>query len=295
MTPRALVLGAGGMLGHKLWQRLQPVMDTWATVRTRAGLPGELFDSPRVLEGVDAFAFETVDAALRRVRPTVVVNCVGIVKQRAEAKAPVPSITINALLPHRLHDACREAGARLIHVSTDCVFSGARGGYRESDLPDATDLYGRSKLLGEVTGESALTLRTSIIGRELRGASGLVEWFLSQHGGRAAGFTRAVFSGVTTAVLATLVRDVITRHQRLSGLFHVAAAPIAKYDLLCALNRAFGAGVRIEPSDAVAIDRSLDGSALAGAIGWSAPEWDEMTTGLAGDTTPYDDWRQRVS
>lgn len=295
MRPRALVLGAGGMLGHKLWQRLQPAMETWATVRTRAGLPGELFDSPRVLEGVDAFAFESVDAALQRVRPTVVINCVGIVKQRAEATAPVPSITINALLPHRLHDACRKAGARLIHISTDCVFSGVKGGYRESDPPDAGDLYGRSKLLGEVADGTALTLRTSIIGRELRGASGLVEWFLSQRGGRADGYTRAVFSGVTTAVLAGLIRDVITRHERLSGLFHVAAAPIAKYDLLCALDRAFRAGVRIQASDAVAIDRSLDGRALAGAIGWTAPGWNEMTAELAGDHTPYDEWRQRVS
>lgn len=294
MTAPVLVLGAGGMLGHKLWQHLQDRGDAWATVRSRAELPSALFAGPRVIEGVDAFVFESIERAIAQARPAVVVNCIGVVKQLAAAKDPVTSITINALLPHRLHAACQAAGARLVHISTDCVFSGDKGRYRESDRPDAHDLYGRSKLLGEAT-DGALTLRTSIIGRELRSQSGLVEWFLSQRGKRVQGFTGAIFSGVTTAVLASLITELIDRQAPLEGLFHVAAEPINKYDLLDRLNRAFGARATIEPSDALRIDRSLDGSALTHATGWTAPSWDEMIDRLAADETPYEDWRQRVS
>jgi dTDP-4-dehydrorhamnose reductase len=294
LTP-VLVLGAGGMLGHKLWQHLQERGETWATVRSRAGLPEELFGGQRVIEGVDAFAFETIGRAIARSRPAVVVNCIGVVKQLKAAKDPVTSITINALLPHRLNAACRAAGARLVHISTDCVFSGDRGRYRETDRPDADDLYGRSKLLGEATTDGALTLRTSMIGRELRTQSGLVEWFLSQRGRQVQGFTRAIFSGLTTQVLAALIGDLIDRPTPLEGLFHVAAEPISKYDLLGRLNRAFGAGAVVEPTDVLRIDRSLDGGAFAAASGWIAPPWDEMIDRLAADETPYEDWRQRVS
>lgn len=295
MRHAALVLGAGGMLGHKLWQHLRAHVETWATVRARTGLPTELFDGPHVIEGVDAFAFDTIRGAIAASRPSVVVNCIGVIKQLASARDPVTSITINALLPHRLHAACREAGARLIHISTDCVFSGRTGNYSETDHADAEDLYGRSKLLGEATADGALTLRTSMIGRELRTQSGLVEWFLSQRGRRVQGYSQAVFSGLTTAVLSQLILDLIERHPALSGLFHVAAEPINKYDLLCRLNRAFDAGSTIEASDVPRVDRSLNGSRLMAATGWTAPDWDNMIDGLAGDETPYEKWRLRVS
>ena len=290
-----LVLGAAGMLGHKVWQQVRGGPDAWGTVRSREGLPQALFEGPRILDGVDVDRYETVEAAIEQSGARTVVNCVGVVKQLAAAQDPVTAIAINALFPHRLHRSCRARNARLIHVSTDCVFAGDRGGYRETDHPDAHDLYGRSKLLGEVHAEDAVTLRTSIIGRELRGRAGLVEWFLAHRGGHVHGYRRAVFSGVTTAVLAALIADLIERHPSLSGLYHVAAEPIDKFDLLQRLNRACGAAIDIQPRDEPRIDRSLDGSRLAQAIGWRAPAWEAMIERLASDATPYDEWRQRVS
>ena len=292
---RLLILGAAGMLGHKLWQTAAPRGDAWATLRRRPAHAGaaRLFDEGRVLQGVDIGRLETVTQALDHVQPTVVVNCVGIIKQLAAAKDPVASIAVNALFPHQLAQICGARGIRLLHISTDCVFVGTRGGYREEDVTDATDLYGRTKALGEVTGPGCVTLRTSIIGRELAGASGLVEWFLRRRGGYADGYSGAIFSGVTTIELSRLVLEVIDRHPALTGLYHVSAAPIAKFDLLSLLNDAFNAGVALTARDEPKIDRSLDSQRFRDATGYRPPTWGAMVRELASDPTPYDRWRQQ--
>jgi len=294
---RVLVLGGSGMLGHKLVQRLRGRFDVWTTIRSglaayqRAGI----CEPSHVIAGVDAHRFDAVVSAFAAVRPAVVVNCIGIVKQLQAAKDPIETLTINALFPHRLAALCAAADARLIHISTDCVFAGTRGGYKESDVPDANDLYGRSKLLGEVDAP-ALTLRTSMIGREMHGTAGLLEWFLARAGGAADGYTRARFSGVTTIELASIVAEVIDRHPRLAGLYHVAAAPIAKHDLLLLIRDAFGLRVEVRPTPEPAIDRSLDGSRFGRETGLEAPDWPAMIAAAAGDPTPYQEWRgQRVA
>jgi dTDP-4-dehydrorhamnose reductase len=292
---RVLILGGAGMLGHKVWQSLRDRFETWVTLRSPvseyAGL--NLFDPARTLEGVDASNLETLTRTFARVRPDAVVNCIGVVKQRPAAKDPIVSLTVNALLPHRLAALCRPSGARLIHISTDCVFSGKRGNYTESDSPDAEDLYGRSKLLGEPheAASETLTLRTSIVGRELRSTTGVVEWFLGHRGGRVPGFTKAVFSGLTTGELARTIGDLIERRRDLAGLYHVSSAPISKHDLLQRLNAAFDARVTIEPSDSLTIDRSLDSARFWQATGFERPAWDGMIAEAAADPTPYDEWR----
>lgn len=287
---RLLVVGGGGMLGHKLWQLARPRMETWATVRAETPALRALgvVDADRTLTGVDVARAGVLDDLLARVRPDVVVNCVGIIKQLAEAKDPVTSIAINALHPHLLARACAAHGSRLIHISTDCVFDGVRGGYREDELTNATDLYGRTKALGEVAGPGCLTLRTSIIGRELSGTSGLVEWFLSRRGQSADGYTRAVFSGLTTAELSNVVLRIIEQHADLEGLYHVSAAPIDKYALLTLLDRAFRAGITITPRDVPVIDRSLDSGRFRRATDIVPPAWDAMIDAMAADATPYD-------
>lgn len=287
---RMLVVGGGGMLGHKLWQRAREHMEAWGTVRavTPALDAIGLADPARTLTGLDVSRPGALDEALDRARPDVVVNCVGIIKQLAEAKDPVTSISINALHPHLLARACHARGVRLIHISTDCVFDGLTGHYREDQPTNAADLYGRTKALGEVTGPGALTLRTSIIGRELTGASGLVEWFLSRRGGTADGFTRAIFSGVTTAELSDVILRVVEQHPDLEGLYHVSAAPIDKFALLTLLDRAFDAGVRITPRDAPVIDRSLDSRRFQEATGITPPAWEDLIGAMAADPTPYD-------
>jgi dTDP-4-dehydrorhamnose reductase len=281
---RVLILGGGGMLGHRVWLHLRDRFDTFATVRRRPALPA--FEGNRIIEGIEAADFARIDDVIRRIGPDVVVNCIGVVKQLAAAHDPIASITLNALLPH----VVARRAARLIQISTDCVFSGRRGAYAESDDPDPVDLYGRSKLLGEVD-VPHLTLRTSIVGRELSGAHGLLEWFLANRGGRVRGFTRAVFSGLTTLELARVIGDVIERQSPVEGLYHVAAEPISKYDLLMLFNGAFGAGVEVDPDDSLVIDRSLDGGRFRQATGWTAPAWPAMVEAIAADGAAYEEWR----
>jgi dTDP-4-dehydrorhamnose reductase len=276
---QVLVTGVAGLLGNKVFEVLRRRFPgTRGTMRAPAG-------GDDVIGGFDARDLDGVRAALRRLRPAVVVNCVGVIKQRPAASDPVACIAVNALFPHALAETLREWDGRLIHVSTDCVFSGARGGYTEEDLPDAADLYGRSKALGEVTAGRALTLRTSFIGRERAHHDSLLDWFLAQRG-QVRGFTRAVFSGVTTNHLAGFIGDVIADHPTLSGLHHLAAAPIAKHDLLRLLREAFRVDVEIVPDDSVVHDRSLCADKLAAAIGHRPPSWQSLIAELAAEPAP---------
>ncbi len=290
---RVLILGGAGMLGHKLWQRLGETHETWVTLRTENNTLEVLgnFEADRTLLGVDAYQPETIARVLGDTNPDVVINCIGIIKQRPEAEQPLPSLQINALFPHQLAAMCRNAGSRLVHISTDCVFSGRKGMYSEQDVSEAEDLYGRTKYLGEVSGDGCLTLRTSLIGRELRADYGLVEWFLSNRGGRVRGYRRAVFSGLTTEAFVRLLETILLEQPELSGVFHVASVPINKYDLLCLLRDAYGIKVEIDPDSEVVVDRSLDGSRLSAETGLRVPGWPEMAEGLSADPTPYDVWR----
>lgn len=292
---RVLVLGGGGMLGHKMFQTLSARFpDTWCTLRERrAEAPWsrvDLFRSDRVVDGVDAMELDRMDALVAELRPDAVVNCIGVIKQRGTAKEAVPSVTVNSLLPHRLAAAAARHGGRLVHFSTDCVFSGSRGGYAEDDFADAYDLYGRSKYLGEVADDNALTLRTSIIGRELRTHRSLLDWFLAQKGKRISGYRKAWWSGVTTNHLSALVGDFLERHPALSGVWQVAAEKINKYDLLLRLKEAYALEVEVEPSDELVIDRSLSGERLAAETGYRSPSWEVLLGELASDPTPYARW-----
>jgi dTDP-4-dehydrorhamnose reductase len=286
---KVLVLGASGMLGHKVWSVLGARFETWGTVRNPTGL--DVFQrTERVVAGVRADEFGSVQNVVAELRPDVIVNCVGIVKQLAAGKAAIPSITINALFPHQLAELAAATGARMIQISTDCVFSGRRGGYVEDDEPDPIDLYGRTKLLGETAYHDTLTIRTSIIGRELVGAHGLLEWFLSQTG-TVRGYTNAVFSGVTTQTLADTLGRVIADHPTLAGLWHVAGERITKYDLLQRIACAYNHDLTIKPDDSVRIDRSLDDTRFRAATGIPRPNWSEMLAQLARDPTPYGEIR----
>jgi dTDP-4-dehydrorhamnose reductase len=274
---KILVLGASGMLGHTVLRYLAQspgysVVGSVRSVRARQLLPealrGQIVCAPSV-------ETDYLVQLLDRVRPEVVVNCVGVVKQLAEADDPLAAIPVNSLLPHRLLRVCKLAGARVVHFSTDCVFSGAKGMYREVDSADATDLYGRSKLLGELNDTMALTLRLSVIGPELDGAHGLLGWFLAQRG-HTRGFRRAIFSGVTTVELARVLRDFVLPRPELHGVLHVAADPISKYELLTLIARIYGVTIDIEADDKLVIDRSLDARLFRQLTGYVAPSWPEL-------------------
>ena len=292
---RVLVLGATGMLGHKLVQRLDDDPDgrfeVTGTVRDAQSPAAQhpVLAGRRLIDGVDIRDAAALTHLLDREQPAAVINAVGVIKQRREAHDPVESIEINSLLPHRLAALGHERSIRVIHFSTDCVFSGKSGPYRPDDVPDAADLYGRSKLLGEIGGERSLTLRSSIVGRELRGGLGLFGWFFSQRGGHARGFQRAFYTGLTTLEMAGLVARVLTGHPDLSGVWQVASEAINKYDLLGLVNKAFELGVTLEPDSEFSCDRRLDGAAFTAETGYATPSWAEMVQAMREDPTPYTD------
>ncbi|MEO6393832.1 MAG: SDR family oxidoreductase [Pyrinomonadaceae bacterium] len=287
--PRVLILGGVGMLGHKLYQILQESCEVWATVRGRARDYQRfgIFDETRLLSGVDVQNFDTVVRAFASVRPNVVINAVGVIKQLPTAKDPIVSLTINSILPHRLAGLCGAAGAQFITLSTDCIFNGSKGNYSEDDLPDAEDLYGRSKYLGEVAGEGCLTLRTSIVGRELDSAHSMVEWFLSNKGGKVRGFRQAIYSGLPTITMARLIGELIANHPDLSGVYHVSSDPINKYDLLMLIRDAYKVDIKIEPDDEFVLDRSLDSTRFRKATGLVPPAWPALVNEMASDPTRY--------
>ncbi len=276
---KVLVLGVTGMLGSAVLRvfNADPSFAVWGTLRNRSGL--QYFPSPtrdRLLAGVDVLDPDVLPAVLVKVRPDVVINCVGLIKQLADANDPLTALPINAMLPHRLARLCELSGARLIHVSTDCVFSGRKGMYLESDISDAEDLYGKSKFIGELHDvPHAVTLRTSIIGHELNSHYALVDWFLAQQG-RVKGFTKAIFSGLPTVELARVMKDFVLPDPTLQGLYHVAAQPVDKYTLLSLVAAQYGKQIDIAADDALVIDRSLDGSRFSAASGYVAPAWPEL-------------------
>lgn len=284
MKTRVLVLGADGMLGHKLFLGLRDMFDVKGSVRSEQAAVAAygIFDPSYTLFGRDMGSEAMLARTLDEVAPQVVVNAIGIVKQRPVSTDVLQSLELNAVLPHRLAKLCAERGARLIHMSTDCVFAGTRGGYAETDVADAIDTYGRTKLLGEVTCEGCLTLRTSIIGLELARFRSLIEWFLRQHG-QVFGYRRAIFSGLTTAELTRVIAMLITDQPELSGLYHIASSPISKFALLRDFAARAGLPVELVPDDAVAIDRSLDGRVFAARTGYSVPSWDKMLEELAAE------------
>jgi dTDP-4-dehydrorhamnose reductase len=261
---------------HELSGR--PGLEVRGTARSLEGVPAAFADRFRdqVVTGVDVLDRSAVRQLLADLRPDVVVNAVGVIKQLPTVADTALTAEINGLLPHVLAQACDDIGARLVHPSTDCVFSGRRGAYDEDDVPDPVDFYGRSKLLGEVSAAPHLTLRTSIIGPELTGKASLVEWFLAQRGTTVRGFRRAIYSGLPTAELADLIGNVIVEHRGLSGLWHVASEPIDKHHLLELVAEAYEWTGEIVPDDSFVIDRSMRADRLRREIGYAPPPWPEL-------------------
>jgi len=283
MSERLLVVGGTGMLGHRLVLEASPRIDTWWTARDDGELARGVLPTDRCLPRIDVTDPGRVERLLGSVLPSVVVNCAGTVKQRSDVSAAEMSRT-NSVFPHELADACDAIGARLVHLSTDCVFSGSEGvrphGYDENAVPDAADLYGRSKLLGEIARPGHLTVRTSMIGPELARHTGLLDWFL-RASAPLAGYRHALFTGLTTPALSRLLVRLAIDQPRLEGVYHLAGPAIDKCSLLSLLRDRLRPGVEIRPDETVRIDRRLDGRRLAAATGIEAPSWPEMIEELA--------------
>jgi dTDP-4-dehydrorhamnose reductase len=280
---RFLIFGGDGMLGHQLFLILRQRHETKVTLRKN--LPAYeaygLFNEGNSYFEVDAKNIDGILNLLVEFKPQVVINAIGLVKQRSDAKDVVSTLEINALFPHKLVSMCQVVNARLIQISTDCVFSGNKGQYIEDDIPDANDLYGQSKHWGEVIASHCLTLRTSIIGLELANKKSLIEWFLMQQG-RVQGFTKAIYSGLTTLEMSRLIENLAVNYPKLSGLWHVSSDPISKFDLLCKFAEKLGKNdVEIEPYEGFICNRSLLSSRFKKEINYQLPSWDDMLNELA--------------
>ena len=291
---RILVIGGNGMLGHKLVQQLSDRFEIYTTLRRSFETIEKyrLIQRERTIESVNVNSDADLARAFDRSRPDVVINAVGVIKQMPASTDVITTLKVNSILPHRLRQMSTEYGFRLILVSTDCVFAGDKGNYSEEDKADALDVYGSSKRLGEVIADRCLTIRTSIIGRELLTNHSLIEWFLSNRGGRIKGFTRAIYSGFPTVVFADIISDLLTKHPDLEGLYHISSEPIDKFRLLSMVNRVYKAGIEIEPDESLVIDRSLDSSRFRAATDFVPSDWETMIDRMKSDPTPYDRWRK---
>lgn len=282
------------MLGHKLSQQLKREFEVFATIRGESVQYGQMsiFQGVELVPKIDVVNTDLLYLTIKSIKPDVIINAVGIIKQLPDSKNNVKTITINALLPHQLASYTTTNDIRLINISTDCVFDGKKGDYRETDPANAEDLYGRSKHLGEVIDNNCLTLRTSIIGRELFTSHSLVEWFLSQQGKNVRGFVNAIYTGFPTTVLAEILKSIITEQPKLSGLLHISSDKINKFELLELIKKEFNAEIRIEPFEDFHIDRSLDSTKFRQLTGFQPPAWEEMIKIMAEDSKTYEDLRK---
>ncbi|HJD56022.1 MAG TPA: SDR family oxidoreductase [Rickettsia endosymbiont of Pyrocoelia pectoralis] len=275
---KILILGVTGMLGNSMFRFLSndKKLDVYATARSNSAYAHFSKDlSDKLITNVDVENHDSLVEVLNKVKPDVVINCIGLVKQIADANEPLKALPINSLLPHRLARLCELAKARFIHISTDCVFSGKKGNYKENDFSDCYDLYGRSKYLGEVDYPHAITLRTSIIGHELGGNRSLINWFLSSEGS-VKGFEKAIYSGFPTVELARIIKDFVLPNKELHGLYHVASSPINKLELIKLVAEIYKKEIEIIPSDELVIDRSLDATRFNEVTGYTPPKWREL-------------------
>jgi len=284
---RILILGGDGMLGHQLFKSLRVRHDVRVTLRQELAAYDSfgLFTAENSFVSVDVRSLERLTEVMAEFNPHAVINAVGIVKQRPTAKEIIPNLEINALLPHRLSVLCKATGARLVHLSSDCVFSGKKGNYKETDPSDAEDLYGKTKYLGEVYDRNCLTLRTSIIGRELTRKKGLLEWFLAQNG-TVKGFSKAIYTGFTTMEMSRIIERLLVEYHDAHGVYQVSSDPINKYELLLLIRNKMEKKIEIVPDETFVCDRSLNSSRFRAAFGYTPPTWDSMISELANEVPP---------
>lgn len=268
---KLLILGGNGMAGHMLvdYFRRQGKHNVFHTTRDKKDLSG-LY--------VDADDIAGVEKLVDIVSPHCIINAMGVLNQFAE-RDKIGAYHVNGFLPHRLRRVAESVHARFIHISTDCVFEGTRGGYTEDDKPDGTSVYAITKSLGEVYDPGHVTIRTSIIGPEIRsGGIGLMEWFLAQSG-KVSGYSRVMWNGVTTLELAKAVDALLD--SPVSGLIHLAhPEPLSKHELLKQIQIAFDKrDVEIVPEDMYVQDRTLQSTRPD--FSWEFPSYAAMLAELA--------------
>lgn len=293
---KVLILGVSGMLGHKMYQSLGKEHECFGTVRNFDShlMSTNIFDKSKVVSGVDIFNYKKIYGLIQKLKPEVIINCIGVIKQKDAAKNYKELVYINSYLPHLLAEYCEKFNSKLVHISTDCVFNGEKGDYKESDFSDAKDLYGRSKFLGEINYGNSLTIRTSIIGHELFTNYSLVDWFLSQNGKKVNGFYYAIYTGLPTITFAEIVGKILNEYFDLNGLIQVSSKKINKYHLLNIIKERYSLNIKVDKDVEFKCNRSLDSSKFRTLTNIEIPNWEELITKMYIDykETRYEKWKK---
>jgi dTDP-4-dehydrorhamnose reductase len=277
---KVIILGSDGMLGHMLLRKAPQSWQIYSSTRNDfVGKNKFYFDLDSTSD-----AQRTLLRNINYLRPDIVINCIGYIKQREEIHKS-KEVLINSWLPHMLNDLSIESHFKLIHFSTDCVFSGKKGMYTISDQPDPIDHYGLSKYAGEVASKNTLTLRTSIIGHEVKNKKSLLEWFLAQDD-KCDGYSKAIYSGLTTLQLSKYLFEYIIPsliNNKINGIHQLASPPINKYDLLTLISEVYKKKIEIKKNSSVQIDRSLMSTSIFKLLKMPEPLWPLMVREMHED------------
>ena len=286
---KILILGGDGMIGHKMVQVLGAQNhEIVISVREKRDLSLKSFSSKSKVFFND-FIKDNALNFLDKVNPDVIINAIGVTIRRGVNDHVSNSIYINSYFPHQLANWAGIHNKRLIHFSTDCVFSGSEGSYSEDTNPNALDYYGKTKGLGEVFSKNAITLRSSMIGPELFNKTELFEWVINNKEKEINGFSRVIYSGVTTVYMARLVADLIENHKDLSGIYNIASNPISKFELLHLINDNFDLGLVINKDQSIISNKTLDSSKIDNELGIKSSNWNELIIELKKDYMHFGD------
>jgi len=284
---KILILGGNGMIGHKMYQVLSKnYLDTWVLFKKQIDQINfsEIFNKDKVIENFDLIQFDKLKIILDNISPDVIINAAGVTIRRGINDDMYKSILINSALPHFLDNWTKINNKRLIHFSTDCVFSGKKDFYTEASVTDAEDTYGKTKALGEVVSKNSVTLRGSMIGRELENKTELLEWFLNQNKTTVNGYTNVIYSGITTFRMANYVDKIIRDFPDMHGIYNVSSNSITKYELVNLFNSYFNNESSIIPDNSYTSNKDLDSSKFYKDTGLIKPNWKELVEELFIDS-----------
>ena len=273
---KILILGGDGMIGHKMAQSLIN-FDLYLNSRSNSNYLKEHFPNS-TLSDVD-FLNQNIEELLNKILPDYIINAVGITIRRGASNNKKTNL-INSQLPNQIDFWCKENQKKQIHFSTDCVFSGDKGNYNDLDLPDAKDDYGKSKGEGEINSNSTLTIRSSMIGREIYNKTELLEWVISNKNNKIKGFENVIYSGVTTLWMSNTVNEIIKNYPDLNGIYNISSSPISKYDLITKINTYFNLNIEIEKDYSYSSNKSLNSDRFFTKTNFKKPNWDEMLNDL---------------
>ena len=278
---KIFITGIDGMIGHKIAQSLSKEHTIIGSSRKNIKSEDLGINDCELI--THDFLKDDILEILDKINPEIIVNCAGITIRRGINDNYDNTILLNSNLPHIIDDWTERNQSKLIHFSSDCVFSGKKGNYLDESIPDATDLYGLSKSRGEVKSKNTLTIRCSIIGREIFNHTELFEWIYSMRGKQIKGYNNVLYSGVTSIWMGRVLKKILKYHTELSGIYNISSEPITKYSLLNLINEHFKLGIEISRDNKIKSNKVLISKKFTEITDINPPNWDDLMTELKED------------